>query len=448
MAIMNRSGYLTQISQELSEDIGRGPDFPETNINSAPEQEVLKDPVSDLENKEFVKDPALQQTAISTDTYPNTYSQIQSYMQGHSITCVYFSSMNVNVGARSNIVDSAYLKNVIHSQWIRIDQYEINSTEGFQYNTDTEKASTSITLVAKCYPGVIDPKVGDVFIASAGDQRELLFVVSSVSPLSWRNNTVYQIGAYVLKTLDQSQYDVLNRSVMQRYTFSKANYAEGKQALLTSDAAVAQTDLQKMRNVLSSRYFQMFYNRAYDTLMRPDGYYDPYVVRFVNDQSDITVAKYRARQLFYPVEQSYYRTIYSRLETNDSNDLDGLYSKIVAEYRMNVITDAYITPLTGRGYLTMDYWDGDPIDGGVPYDSRFPYIFSQGFYDGNITEMSEFERFLYNAVTTGKIPNYQVLYNVYVKTWQSLSPMEQFYRIPIYIWMIDTCLNTITTKTT
>lgn len=448
MGIMSRSGFSKQVSQELSESLGRGPDFPQTNINSTPNQEDIKDPVGDLENKDFVKDPALQQTALSTEQYPNSYSQIQAYMQGHALICVYFSKMNVNEGTRSNIVDSAYLKNVIHSQWMRIDDYQIRLTEGFQFNSDQDKASSEITLVARCYPNVIDPKVGDLFIASGGDQREFLFVVSTVIPQSWRNMRAYQIGAYAISTLNQGEMDVLNRSVMQRYTFSLANYAEGKQALLTSDANQGQQSLQQMRNVLSSRYFSLFYNRSYDTLMRPDGYYDPYVVRFVNDQSDITVTKLRARQLFYAVDQSYWKTIYFRLENNDSYDLDVLYSKIIPEYRMNVITDAYITPLTGRAYLTMDYWNGPPAEGGAPYECRIPYVCSQGFYDGNITEMSEFERFLYETITSGKLSNFQVLLNVYVKRWQSLSPMEQFYRIPIYIWMIDRCLSTITTKTT
>ena len=403
--------------------------------------------MDNLENKQFVKDPALQQLNISTTQYPQSYNQLQAYMQGHSLTCIYFSKWNVNEGIRSNQVDSPYLKNTIHNAWLRIDNFEVNLTEAFSYSADSEKAQSEVTLVARTYPGVIAPKVGDQLVVSIGDQKEGLFVVSTVEALSWRNTRAYQFGAYMISTLSKEEWDVMNAAVVQRLEFSKANYANGTQALLTSDAAQAQKDLAKMRNVLSDRYFRLFYSRQYDTLIRPDGFYDPYVVRFVNDQTDITITHLRARQLFYEVDQTYYRTLFSRLEDNDSYGLDSLYSKIIPEYRLNITTEAYITPLTGKGYLTMDYRADDPSVGGVPLELRLPYICSQGFYDSNITEMSEWERFLYEAITNNKIIDFWTLYNIYLKTWQSLTPMEQFYRLPIYIWMIDVCLSSITVTT-
>lgn len=447
MAIMSRSGFSKKVSQQLNDSLGHGPDFPETTINSAPSIEELTDPVDSLNNKPFVKDPALQQLNISTTQYPQSYNQLQAYMAGHALTCVYFSKWNVNEGIRSNQVDSPYLKNVIHSSWLRIDDFEINLTEAFNYAADAEKAQSEVTLVGRTYPGVIVPKTGDYLVVTIGDQKEGLFVVSTVSSLSWRNDRAYQLGAYMVSTLSKEEWDVLNAAVVQRLEFSKANYANGTKALLTSSEAQAQKDLQKYRNILADRYFKTFYTNRYDTLMRPDGFYDPYIVRFVNDLTDINITHCRARQLYYSVDQSYWKTLYARLEDNDSNSLDGLYSQIIPETRLNVTVEAYITPLTGRGYLTMDYYNGDLSTGGVPYDCRLPYVCSQGFYDGNITEMSEFEHFLYDAITTGRVTDFRTLFNVYIKTWQSLNPMEQFYRIPIYIWLIDLCLSSITVTT-
>ena len=76
MGIMNRSGFSTQISRNLNENMGHGPDFPDSNINTVPNRERLLDPVGDLNNKDFVKDPHLQGLAISTENYPQSYNQL------------------------------------------------------------------------------------------------------------------------------------------------------------------------------------------------------------------------------------------------------------------------------------------------------------------------------------------------------------------------------------
>lgn len=445
---MNRSGYLTQTSKELNESLGNGPDFPETNINTANKIEVIKDPTASIENRSFVKDPALQQLAISTSSYPQSTSQLLAYLQGHSITCIYFSNMNVNEGVRTNQADSVYLKNVIHSSWLRIDKFEINVSEAFTYDGDGEKATSEITITGRTYPGVVVPKAGDYLVASIGDDKEGLFVVTKSDASSWRDGRVYLISAYMTSTLTKEEWDVLNAGVIQHVTFSKTNYANGTQALLTSTAYQAQQDLLRMRKVLSSRYFKLFYDVNYDTLMRPDGIYDPYVVRFVNDQTDISITKYRSRQLLYSVEDSYHRTLFARLEDNDSLDVSDLFSRAVLATRVNVVTDAYITPLTGKDYLSVNYNPNDPDLGGVPYNLRFPYICSNGFYTGVIAEMSEWEIFLYTAITTNQVKDYRILYDIYVKNWHSLTPMEMFYRIPIYIWLIDLCVASITNKLT
>lgn len=445
MGIMNRSGFSTQISRNLNENMGHGPDFPDSNINTVPNRERLLDPVGDLNNKDFVKDPHLQGLAISTENYPQSYNQLQAYMQGHQMTCIYFSRWNTNDTARSNQVDSVYLKNIIHSAWLRINGYVINLTAPFTFNAESEQAEVTISFVGRTYPSTVDPKVGDYIVTAIGDGKEGLFVVSTVTRQSWRTDSAWEIGAYFVKTLDKEHWDVLNGATVQVKEFSLLNYATGNKALLSSEEAGAQKSLAAMRDQLANRYFRLFYSRQLDTLMRPDGYYDPYVVRFVNDQTDINVTHYRARQLLYEVEQSYWKTIYARLETNDSRDTDLLYPDIIPEYRNNVTTDAYVTALTGRGYLTMDYYNGDPKEGGVPYEWRLPYVCSRNFYMGYIELMPEWEQFLFTALRTNQVTDFKTLQTVYLQGWQQLSPMEQFYRIPIYIWLIDKCLSSITT---
>lgn len=384
---------------------------------------------------------ALNQMAFSDDQYPASSSQIQGYMSGHRLAVTYYSLQNGRSDRRSNIYDSPGLRSVIHSAFECWQQFEITLAGPWELQSNAQTKSQALTFVGRMYPGFIARK-GDLILTALGDNQIGLFKVVSIETASWRQQRAYQFGAYLIKIMDQETANFLTAATIRTLVFDPEalKLGAGTNALLTETNYTYLQEMRRLRDVFCAQFYELFYNRELMTVLRPDGYYDPYVVRFVNNLADITVTRNRAVQLIIEIEDSYQKSLWARLEDPNCYDLGFLQAECIYRSRLPRQTDTFVTAIAGRGYLSLDIGcqPMPPIGTIVPAGQTIlPYVFGANFYQGLTAEMGPFETLLYNTIVNRRLPDVEDFVLNYVRTWRSLTKAQLFYRIPLYVWLMD-----------
>lgn len=396
-----------------------------------------------LENFPIVKDPAFERMAFDVTQYPDAVTAIQGFLKGHRITVTYFQSLNQTIDVRTNIVDSPTMRANIHSAYRRINNLEITLQDPLQFTyTDPNTALSQVTGNAAFYPGM-NPKIGDIFLLTVGDNKVGEFKITSVTPGSWRNQRAYMAQFLMFAYLSQDDMNFLSSATTQTVVFDKANFLGDTVSLLTEDKYQDLQTLRQMRQILALYYFRKFYDSSYGSFFRPtDQLYDPYVVKYMASAVEYILTKKRPQQLLANVDDTYDNTIWSRLNQSYNLSLTDLNTQYRTNQNTPTTTDPTITTLANHYYLVVDQQD-------MTLDASFyaPYIFSTAFYTGDTVHMSLWEDFVYQALTTRILTDTHTLITQYINTYQSLSPLDQFYHIPFYLALIDIAVQSITRVT-
>lgn len=421
---------------------------PPTNANTLPQIESPDSANDVLRDLPFVKNNALEQLAFDSSQYPSSYAQIQGYMAGHRIPVTYFSLQNSRQSVRTGIADSSEVRANIHTEYERWDQFEITLAGPMTVETNQETKSSTLTFVARLYPGHI-AKNGDYILTDIGDNQIGVFKVVRVSiPSTWREQRCFEIGCYMISILTDEWSSRLQACTSRRLIFNKN---DGDNSLLTEDNYSYVSEMNRLRNGFCSTYYRMFYDRRHSTLFRPDGVYDPYVVRFINNLASVMVTGHlRAVQLLIDVEHTYPGCIWSRLEDPYFFDLSFITPTFGCCTRTARENDTFATALSGRPFVSIAYAHSQSVQPGqvAPIDdSLLPYVFSSAFYNGDTANMSEFETIVYTAITTRNVPNIPNFITNYIRTWESLPRNQLFYRIPLYVWLMDMAIDNLSRRT-
>jgi hypothetical protein len=262
----------------------------------------------------------------------------------------------------------------------------------------------------------------------------------------------------------------MTASVTETLWFDEATYLGDTTTLLNSQSYCYLKTLRQMRPILIRYYYNAFYNKSFSSIMSPEGVYDPYLVNYLNSKISITDSIYRPVQL-YPAFQNYENSIWSRLTDVTNRRLTSIQSSY------NILTyqvtrwDISITSLVNSNMVGLDNPIKQAIDAlpanadlysnqvgggfmpGVPgtdllnpilYVSTTPgYVLSMNFYNGDKTAMTPFEFLVYAVIYDRTVNDIGDFIESYINTYTNLTLDEQYYFIPLYIWLIDVALNTI-----
>lgn len=416
-------------------------DTPQSNPN-------VNTPVSQsdlLENLPFISDPAFERVAFDQSSYLQANSALLGYMEGHRLTVMYFQQYGLDGDNRTNIMDGPNERHIINTAYLRINNFEITLPEAWSFSYDRTIAQATITGTAITYPG-FNPLVGDVFLTSQGDNKIALFKVSSVEPLSWRNQRVYRIGYYFYSYPTSTDRDVLISGAVDTYQFDKANFLGGTTSLLTQKNYSSLQTIRQMRDILSTYYVKRFYNPVTGSYGRPDGMYDPYLVTYLANMIPFMLVKIRPIQLVAWSEVTYQGSLWARLDDSNNLVIQDLFKTFHPATYVGKMMDVGLTNIVNNKYILLDstgYMGGFQfIESGIMGGQGIPYAFSQSFYDGNIPTMSPFEAFLYTAISTRTLTDVDTLIG-FINGYQRLDPMSQFYNIPAMLFLIDLAVSSI-----
>jgi hypothetical protein len=383
-----------------------------------------------LPSMPFISDPVLNKHAIDPTQYPQTSRDLIGFMKGKRAIVTYYRQLkNGGSNNRTNVADKVTSRNILNSEFQKIINLEITLQKGFEFTTNTAQASVEITGQAQFYPNM-NPFIGDIFTIPTGDGRIGVCRITSVTPMTWLADHIYAVDFLVQEFAQPSNIDPIEGSVTLVSVFSKANYLGGTAALLSEQTYLYLTQIQSMRRNLIRFFHQMFFDRDVCSYLRPDGIYDPWVVQFITGKLSMDDVHVRPKNLLGKLGDDYLQTVWGRLEDRYNDSMYLLSPNMVVRSYDQDRLSVFISELHNRGIM----YPSDDITIGEPY------LFSANFYNSKVADMTTEELLIYKAITARDAGDLGVLITLYLDTVLKLPKIEQFYKIPLYIHLIDISL--------
>lgn len=423
--------------------------------------------VTALDQAPMVKDTFINRTALNPTTYADEFKMLQGYLRGARIQVTYFMNASPLIDRLTDTVDHSTVQNTIHTSYTHIRNFELTLTEqGLQTAYNGDNNETRVTGEAMTYPGT-EPRKGDIFLYKLGDNQIGKFQVSDIERLSFRQGSNFKITFYLTEYATESSIQLLIDSATRTVVFDKETYLGDATTLLEEDSYIYLKTLRGLRGVIIGHYFRSYYDNIMATVVDKNGTYDPYLVTWLLSRISIEESRNRPSQI-YASMINYEYTIWDRLNDRFATSLEGLQSEFDYLRFRPTRLNAGITPLMNRTFVSIvaktdvaAIPDSDPTspsfvrpttdsnyrfnDVDLEYVHHYTdYVLSANFYSGNVSLMNEFEHLVYTAIKTKKINNIKTFIETYLNNYTSLDANTKFYRIPLYIYLIDTAISQLT----
>lgn len=377
----------------------------------------------------FISDSNLNKFAIDTSQYPNTTKDLLGFAKGKRTLVTYYRLLNrEGTNNRTNVADLPTARNIIDAEYQKILNLEITLPKGFEFTTNNQQANQLIQGSATFYPNM-NPNIGDMFLIGTGDGRQGLARISSVTPLSWRQDRLFVVNFVIPEFVDPGVHFAIDDAVTLVSVFSKQNYLSGTAALLSEQTYLDLEQIKAMRSNLCRFYHGQFFDRNSVTYIHPDGFYDPWAVMFMANKLSFDDLPIRPKNLLGNQSTLYNQTLWSRLDDRYNPTLYGISPKYYLQSYFQTRMGSFVTELNDRLIVYPS------VDATADY-----YLYSENFYNGTQSQMSAEELLIYKAITLRDVGDLSILINQYLTPVYTLSAENQFYKIPVYIHLIDMAL--------
>jgi hypothetical protein len=174
-------------------------------------------------------------------------------------------------------------------QYHLIRDFEIRVTDPLTFDFIKERRSERLEGTGMVYPGLITPIRGDMFIADVGDGTVALFALTDVTPMSYFNDTCYQVNYRMTGTLSELHKQNLESKVVKTSFYSKDFLLNGRDPILSTDTVERKGRLESHGHQLLEMFLNEFIDPHTRHLCVPsqevatfDAYVSGFVQRFFN----------------------------------------------------------------------------------------------------------------------------------------------------------------------
>jgi len=304
----------------------------------------------------------------------------------------------------------------VHTCTLLIHNFELILPAPITFEYDANDVLTKYTGEAFTYPG-FRPSQGDLFIYELADGQAGLFSISSAPErLSIRSSTYHKIQFELENILTAENINQCMDSVSEEAYFDLERFLTQEGALLKSDEYALMKKIEEWYVTLSRYYLDTFFDKLdWNTLIRPDKIYDPYIVEFVRYILSYEMMPHRPQQHIHDLK-FWHRSIWWRLlyPSQVTNALL-INNQALEKCRIQYMTTT-ITPLANRNYIILC---NDNSHGFVDYTNM---IFG---------ETNTFRTMINQFFTSQVIDTTSLI--TQIESFDTLSTTEQFYRIPVFI---------------
>ena len=178
-------------------------------------------------------------------------------------------------------------------------------------------------------------------------------------------------------------------------------------------------------------YTKCFYDRNNHSYIRPDAIYDPYIVQYLLKKISSFDTKCYPMQLVSIYD--YDQTIWSLFTDDKHTYLDDVYPTFTIKYKRDGVYTTQVNGLTNCKYLAITDLESE---------IKTPYVFSQNFYNKEVTMMSTMESLVYDYLTVGNIDPSKTV--SLIQDFRRLDKATFFYNGAVYLHLIDIAIKSIT----
>ncbi len=391
-----------------------------------------------LDRAPFVKRPAVEQNALNTAAYMDTTRALTYWTTGHRFYTTMFVNNNPHVkDVRSHIADQSNERHNNDTSYTRINNYPMMMANPWSYSYDNESGEQEISGEALCFPG-IDVNIADVFFTDIGNNQQAKFVVTSVTPLTWRTEALTRITFGVSQTedVDTLFQNYIDMSTEERF-FSDTAYRRGAGVVLLETRDFRHLQLIKeMRTIISKAYFSRFFDADTGTVLCPDVPYDPFIAKFVSLRVPWSVVKKKPMVLIPSAEAIYENSIWGRMgDSHYLSPVDGVWRRYYGAVHSMDSNATGFNGMINRPYTMIT--EHEEIAGSETADG---YLFSPLFYNGNRELIVDgLEQLVWDTLSRRYTNVAGAL--VFINGFQSLSKPDFYRKGPVLMWLCDVAIN-------
>ena len=398
-----------------------------------------------LSDQRYTMKSYFNREAINADRYADLLHSLRAYVEGSDISVIYFHRLHTNVDNNASEMDVSSNLDPIHNGCLQINNFEIKLKDQLSFTYDTDQTISTIAGSALVYPG-FNPNMGDLFTYRVdevvADGRVGLFKITNApNRLSVKMSSFHEINFELIKFATVEELDYIYNSVREVAWFNKKRFLTEDAALLKSDEEFVITDANFLIANLTAYYKDTFYGKILlETYTRPDGIYDPYLISFLQSILRTDFCRDIPLQLLDTFGFKH-RSIWQKfINPNATN-----WKTIVLEYISLTHTvrfmDTNINTLINKDKIEL-YISADNSD--ELKDDLVPKPYCD-FYIGPDADkaVTEFEQLIYMYLNKGTVMP-DILFKV-CKEYVNMTLVEQFYRIPMLLFILQNVVQSITT---
>lgn len=353
------------------------------------------------------------------------------FPDGSPILVTYYHRNISDIDIRTAPGDISPMAHPVHHDFTKIINFELRLLDSLNNSFDEEDNSFTITGEAITYPGFV-PYIGDKFFFDIGDNKVGEFKINNVTPTSYRQGKYHRVVFEMMRYVDDEVFKQLEDGVKDTLYFDKNVYTgDGDWTFLKQESYLQLQTLKLKHKELIQYYVKKFYSEAYESFLRPDGIYDPYIVEFLRKRLSLKEAKVRPSQLYTRLKDYHLSIWYMFTDSIYYAEFTHLNKNYTVEYLQADALSTDHNALINRHYIGLTSSD----------ERSELYIFTDKFYGGGKDLMTPLERTVFEYITTKKINIESVL--SFLDTYRNLDINNQFYQIPVLIELISVSINSI-----
>lgn len=381
-----------------------------------------------LDRLRYPSDIYTNQTALNTDRESDVIGQLIGLSEGSPIIVTWFHKLDSLADHQTTFSDLSFISNTVNQSYLRINNFEIRLTAPLEYSYEQQQTQSSLTGEASVYPG-FQPLMGDLFIYALQPGQLGIFKINAAPRrLTIKKLAAHMISFELIKILGTAELNELLTRVRDVAWFNKQRFLNETAALLTSDDV---KDLEYMGEKYAEllHYFHTnYYDKySYKSYVSPDGYYDPYLVNFMQSfiPSEHIDGDFIIQLL--PDAQNMDRSFWMKLRdpkiVNWSNYVSDYYidtytSDIVSYMINSLINKTYLklTTVTDSNVIVYSKYISDNI-GGIDENLFDTFDSLMAFY------------MEYQVIDVDLLKD--LISDIY-----NVDPMVRFYHIPVILYFI------------
>lgn len=391
-----------------------------------------------IADQRYVGDTTSNANSLNVDRSGGMIKALQGYAAGSTVVVTYYHNMDALTTERA--VDNDYSASLAssHKALLKINNFEIKLPNGFTFNFSPEQVVSEITGTAMVYAG-FEPSIGDTFLYTIDQGKYGLFRVNKAPKrMSIRNGTCHEIEYDLYLFPDLAEIQNLEAGVREVAWFIKDRFLLDDGALVTSDEMAIMGQLTDKISEVTTYYLSEFLDTAtYNSYMRKDEIYDPYVTDFMMSVVEFSETHVRPQKLLADVSYPQY-SFWAKLKNPKGVPFTTYKTTAVTETLKLTALSTKLTALINRDYIKLVKAD----DPDYPNSRKYTYgcyTHMDTLVDGERDDRGTYKELIHEYWITQNIKADLLL--TLMTEYTTLSELEQFYIIPVYLYLAKLVVN-------